>query len=271
MGKIWLFASGKGGVGKSTVTAALGTALSRKGFRVCILDGDIGLRDQDVLLGMQDRVIYDLLDVLNGTCTLEQALLRDEKNGKLCLLPAAQIARSRDLDRKAFRSLLTEIRDLADFILLDAPAGIEKGLRNLLTPSIDETVILCTPDDVCIRNAERVISLLDDQRLPRPRLIVNRLDPELIRHQEMYDAAVTAQTLDLALLGEIPEDRDLYRAQLAHCSPQDVDCPASAAIVRIGDRMTGADIPLPGIGTDRVPWYRRLFMPEYKEVRRLDH
>ena len=272
MSTTWIIASGKGGVGKSTITACLGAAIAWEGRKVCIIDADIGLRDQDVLLGVENRIVYDLLDVVNGVCDLEQALISPEGMNRLSLLPASQFARAKELEPKAFRKLLTRLRELYDVILIDCPAGIERGVRGLMNAEIDESVIICTPDDVCIRNAERMASLMEKKSLPRPQLIVNRLQPDLIRQGEMYTAATVAATLDLSLLGEIPEDQCIYRAALRRISPMDIDCEARRAFTRIAWRMLGTDVdaPLPRYGADKLPWYRRLFHPTLKEVKRID-
>ena len=272
MSTAWIVASGKGGVGKSTVTACLGTAMAREGHRVCIVDADIGLRDQDVLLGLENRIVFDLLDVAGGACTLEQALISPEGQPRLSLLPASQFARAKELEPKAFRKILTGLKELFDVVLIDCPAGIERGVRGLMNGQIEESVIICTPDDVCIRNAERMCSVMEKKGLPRPQVIVNRLSPELIRSGEMYTAATVAATLDLPLLGEIPEDQAVYRATLGHLSPMDLDCEARRALTRIAWRMLGADVdaPLPHYGAERLPWYRRIFHPNLKEVKRID-
>lgn len=272
MSTAWIIASGKGGVGKSTISACLGAAMARDGHRVCIIDADIGLRDQDVLLGLENRIVFDLLDVAGGSCTLEQALISPEGSSRLSLLPASQFARAKELEPKAFRKLLAQLKELFDVILIDCPAGIERGVRGLMNAEIEESVIICTPDDVCIRNAERMCSVMEKKGLPRPQLIVNHLSPELIRAGEMYTAATVAATLDLPLLGEIPEDSCVYRATLQRISPMDVDCEARRALTRIAWRMVGADVdaPLPRYGAEKLPWYRRILRPNLKEVKRID-
>lgn len=258
MSKVWLIASGKGGVGKSTLTAALGIALSQMERRVCILDADIGLRDQDALLGLADRVVYDLLDVTQHRCTLKQALLHPDDLSRLCLLPAAQFARCKELDAKGLRRIIQELRLTQDEVLIDCPAGIEKGLRAALNSRADESVLVCTPDDVCIRDVDRTAHLLMDKQMPKPFLVVNRLMPDLIRAGEMYTAKTVSETLDLPLLGELPEDSAVYRALLQHRTLMSVECEARNAVMRIARRMIDETVPLPAYGTDKLPWYRRL-------------
>ena len=268
MSTSWIIASGKGGVGKSTLCAGLGEAMAWEGRRVCIIDADIGLRDQDVLLGLQNRVMYDLLDVLGGVCTLEQALLSPGGNSRLSLLPASQFARVKELEPKAFRKMLAKLKEMFDVVLIDCPAGIERGVRGLMNAEVDRSIIICTPDDICIRNAERMASVMEKKALPRPQLIVNRLQPELIRSGEMYTAATVSATLDLPLLGEIPEDVSICRAMLKGVSIMDVDCEARRALIRICWRMleSGVDAPLPHYGTEKQPWYRRLLHKKTKPL-----
>ena len=270
MSKIWMIASGKGGVGKSTITANLGRALARQGRRVCVVDTDIGLRDQDALLGLENRIVFDLLDVTGQICVLSQALISPEGEPNLSLLPASQFARSKELERRSFRKVLSDLRRDFDVVLIDCPAGIERGLRGLMNREIDETLVICTPDDVCIRNVERVIPIMEKKELPRPQVIVNRLIPDLVRSGEMYSAQTVASTLDVPLLGEIPDDPCVYRATLQHLSVLDIDCEARHAFLRIAQRMSGADAPLPAYGSSRLPWYRRILQAGSKEVKRLD-
>lgn len=270
MSKAWLIASGKGGVGKSTVVSSVATGLIRDGMRVCIVDGDIGLRDQDAILGLQNNIVYDLIDVCNKECRLQQALINLPGQPQLTLLPAAQFARAKELDPKAFRRIINDLMDRFDHVLVDCPAGIERGLRGLLTAEYDETIVICTPDDVCIRNVERAVFTLEGKHAPRPSLIVNRLNPDLIEHGEMYSAQVVAQTLDLPLLGEIPEDGMVYRALLTHTPLMDVNCEAQQALTRIARRMNGHVVPLPNYGMAPLPWYKRIMRRRIKEVKRID-
>jgi len=259
MSVVTLFASGKGGVGKSTLAANLATALARGGRSVTLIDTDIGLRSLDAMLGMENRVVFDLVDVAKGKCLLSQALLVQPDLPALSLLPAAQFARCRDLDPKAFRRILSVLRKKKDFILIDCPAGMERGLRNTLNAGVDETVLITTPDDLCMRDAERVCALIDDKKLPRPRLIVNRLDRDLIHAGEMYTAKTVSEVLDLPLLGEIPEDRAFLLAQLRHALALDCRGEAREALIRVAGRMNGAPVPFPEYGRKKTPFLRRHF------------
>lgn len=270
MAQAWLIASGKGGVGKSTLTTALGMALARSGQRVCIVDGDIGLRDQDALLGLENNVVYDLVDVANNACRLPQALISPPGLDKLSLLPASQFARAKELSAKAFTKVLTALKEQFDHVLIDCPAGIERGLRGLMVGDVDRTVIVCTADDVCIRNAERAASVMEKKQLPRPEIIVNRLQADLIRAGEMYSAQTVAQTLDLSLLGEVPEEPMVTRAMLRHVPLMDVDCPARDALNRIARRMQGEEAPLPAYGSEKLSWFKRHFGHKLKEVKPID-
>ena len=140
----------------------------------------------------------------------------------------------------------------------------------LKVPKLADLMLICTPDDVCIRNAERTSGVMEEKGLPRPQLIVNRLDTELVRAGEMYSAATVAGVLDLPLLGEVLDDSYIYRATLMHLSPLDIDCEARSALTRIARRMMGVSEPLPGYGTKKLSWFRRLFQPTLKEVKRID-
>ncbi len=259
MSSVYLFASGKGGVGKSTVTANLATLLARAGYTVALIDADIGLRSQDAFLGMENRVVYDLVDVALGKCLLSQALLSDLNLPGLQLLPAAQFARARDLTPKQLKRILSVLKENHDFVLIDCPAGIERGLRTILNAGADETILLVTPDDLCMRDAERTCSLIDDKHLPRPRIIVNRLNNDLIHDGLMYSARVVSDTLDLPLLGEIPEDPAFTLAQLKHALVIDYRCEARLALLRIAGRMAGASVELPEYGREKTPFLRRHF------------
>ena len=273
MAKMISIVSGKGGVGKSTFTAALGAAMATGGCSVIIIDMDFGLRAQDILLSVENSIVFDLLDTVAGYCPPDQALIKIPDYPGLSLLPAAQFARAKSLDMAKFRGVLKTIRDTSDFILIDCPAGLEKGFRNVLAARCDETVLMVTPDDLCIRDAERTLQVMEAKKTRRPCLVVNRLDAALIQSGEMPSAQSVADLLDLTLLGEIPEDPSVYRAVLNHRTYLRYDCKARDAVFRIAARIRGRDIPLPSIGLrKRKPLLKRLFRrnKSIKEVASLD-
>ena len=161
MSKCFAVASGKGGVGKSVITANLAAALALNGTRVVIIDADIGLRSQDAMLSLEDRVVYDLIDVSRKECTPDQALLACESVPSLHLLPAAQFERAKSLEPKKLSGIIRSLRVAYDYIFIDCPAGIERGLRNVLNAGVDETILVVTPDDISIRSAERTAQIIE--------------------------------------------------------------------------------------------------------------
>ncbi len=270
MSEVWLIASGKGGVGKSTTAAALGMALARGGRTVCVVDADIGLRDQDAILGVENAVVYDLIDVARKGCALEQALVALPGEPRLQLLAASQFARARDLNAKAFGKIIDRLREKFAFTLIDCPAGIERGLRNLLTCGADGAILVTTPDAVCLRDAERTSQLLREKGMPEVRLLVNRVNPLLVERGETPSAAQAAARLELQLLGEIPEDLNVCRAALNRLSVLDVPCEAREAYLRTAARLRGEKAPFPGYGTKKRSLWRRLFGPALKEMKPID-
>ncbi len=244
MSQAWMIASGKGGVGKSMVTAALGIALAKRQLQCCCVDADIGLRNLDMLLGMQNKVVYDVLDVARKDCKLKYALIRHAQYEALSLLPAAQLGSVCDLTPNEFERIVRKLKKRVPYVLLDAPAGVERGVQNLL-PASDHTLLVTTPDDVAIRDAERVIALMDARKQSRPMLLVNRVIPELVARGEMYSPQVVANTLDVPLLGYVPEDREVIRATGRHESFMEINCPARAAMDRISRRFLGEYVPMP--------------------------
>ena len=264
-----LFASGKGGVGKSTLTANLAVLLARSGRSVVLIDADLGLRSQDLLLGLENSVVYDIMDVARGKCLLSQALLEVPDLPSLRLLPAGQFVRAKDLDPRKLKKILSLLKKENDFILIDCPAGLERGLRNVLNAgNALETLLVVTPDDLSIRDGERVAALLEEKDLPRPRLLVNRLQGDLIHSGVMYSARTVADLLDLPLLGEIPEDPACTLAQLRHRLTIDYDCESRQALARIAWRMTGAEEPLPEYGRRRTSFLRRHFARRIREIQK---
>ena len=267
MSKTYLFASGKGGAGKSTLSANLAVLLARSGKSVALVDTDLGLRSQDLMLGLESRIVYDLMDVARGKCDLADALLEAPGLPQLHLLPAAQFVRMKDLEPARLKKILLRLRSDHDLILIDCPAGLERGLRNVLNAGRGmETVLVLTPDDLSIRDGEQVCALVAQKKMIRPQLIVNRLQNDLIFAGEMVSARAIADLLDLSLLGEVPEDPAFCLAQLRHRLAVDYDCEARKALERIAARMLGEERPFPSYGKRKTSFLRRHFAPALREV-----
>ena len=256
MSQSWLILSGKGGVGKTMLTASLGIALARKGLKCCCVDADLGLRDLDLLLGMENSVVFDMLDVARKDCKLKYALLQHHQIEDLSLLPASQTGTSRDLDGETFQKIVTKLKKRAGYVLTDAPAGVERGVKNLL-PASDYSILVTTPDDVSIRNAERVLALLEEKRKPRPMLVVNRVSTDLVLKGDMYSPQTVANVLDVPLLGYVPEDAAVLAALNRHESFMNGQSPAQEAVERISRRFLGEYVPLPEIAKKRRWFFRK--------------
>lgn len=256
MSQSWLILSGKGGVGKTMLTASLGMALAKKGLTCCCVDADIGLRDLDLLLGMENSVVFDMLDVARKDCKLKYALLQHHQIEELSLLPASQNGTSKDLDADTFSKIVGKLKKRAGYVLTDAPAGVERGVKNLI-PASDYSILVTTPDDVSIRDAERVLALLEEKHRPRPMLVVNRVSPRLVQSGDMYSPQTVANTLDVPLLGYVPEDTAVLAALNRHESFMTRDCPAAQAVERISRRFLGEYVPLPELERKRRWFFRK--------------
>ena len=256
MSQSWMIASGKGGVGKSLVAASLGIALARRQLPTVIVDTDIGLRSQDLLLGLQNKVVYDVVDVAHKDCKLRYALISHNRYPGLSLLPASQLGTPADLSAERLAKIVLKLKKRFAYVLLDAPAGLEGGLRAGI-PAADHTLLVTTPDDVAIRDAERVVSLLESLQKPRPMLLVNRVDLALVRAGDMYAPQTVATTLDLPLLGYLPEDPRVQRELCRHESIMEEDGPTRQAMERVTRRFLGEFVPLPPMPRKRFFQRRR--------------
>ena len=244
MSQTWMIVSGKGGVGKSMLTSALGVALATREMSCCCVDMDIGLRTLDMLFGMHNKVVYDVLDVASKECKLKYALIQHTLHSNLSLLPAAQLGDVDAMDGDDMLRIVKKLKKRAGYVLLDAPAGLGRGVENLL-PSVDHTILVVTPDDVSIRDAERVIARLEEAGKGRPMLVVNHVIPEMVVSGEMYSPQTVAATLDVPLLGYVPDDRAVLAAINRHESFMEQECPARDAVNRIAHRFLGEYVPMP--------------------------
>jgi septum site-determining protein MinD len=199
--------SGKGGVGKTTTTANLGAALALRGKRVVLVDADIGLRNLDLVLGVEKRIVFDLVEVVEGRCQLRQALIKDKRLENLSMLPAAQTRDKTAISELQMADVVAQLGELSDYVLIDCPAGIEHGFRNAIAGA-SEAIIVTTPEVSSIRDADRVIGKLRDRGLP-VRLIVNRLRPEMVRSGDMLSVDDVTDILSAELVGIVPDDEEV--------------------------------------------------------------
>lgn len=251
MARIFSIMSGKGGVGKSTLASSLALYFARQGMNTVLIDGDIGLRCADLMLNVQDRIVYDLGDVKERLCPAQQALIHPSGQPHLSLLAAPQMLKPSDIKGKEIEKLVAALEAEQDIILLDAPAGIGRGLKNLLGTAATP-VIVATPDDVSLRDAEKLAVLLQEKGEMHPALVLNRVNKKWIRKGEMPTPQDIALSLDMPLVGVIPESDAIYRALLKHQTALECsDISVQQAIENTASRLLGADTPLPVYKTPR--------------------
>lgn len=205
MTRIIVTTSGKGGVGKTTVTANLGMALARLGRSVALVDADFGLRNLDLLLGLENRVVYTAIEVATGQCRLEQALVKDKREPKLVLLPAAQNRNKEAMSPEQMKQLIGELTKTYEYVIIDSPAGIEMGFKNAIAAA-EEALIVTTPEIAAVRDADRVVGLLEAQGVKQIQLIVNRLRPVMVQANDMMSVQDVQELLAIGLIGVVPED-----------------------------------------------------------------
>jgi len=236
--------SGKGGVGKTTTTANLGTALAMQGKKVAVVDSDIGLRNLDAVLGLENRIVYDLVDVVEGQCRLRQALIKDKRLPELYLLPAAQTRDKNAINSIQMEQLCQQLRQEFDFVLIDSPAGIEQGFRNAIVGA-DEIIIVANPEMASVRDADRIIGLVEAAGKPEPRLILNRLRPEMVKRGDMMDVADVLEVLGIDLVGIVPED-ELIIVSINKGEPivYEKRSRAGSAYINAAQRIIGKEVPL---------------------------
>jgi septum site-determining protein MinD len=235
--------SGKGGVGKTTATANISMALAMLGQRVVAIDTDIGLRNLDVVMGLENRIVYDLVDVVEGHCRLRQALIRDKRLSELYLLPAAQIHDKTAVSPEQMCEVADQLRPEFDFVLIDSPAGIEQGYRNAVAPS-DRVLIVTTPDVSAVRDADRIVGLVEADEKGPARLIINRMNPAMVRRDQMLSTADVVEILAIDLIGVVPEDPGVITST-NRGTPVAMDgrSLSGQAFRNIAARLMGQDVP----------------------------
>ena len=242
--RVIVITSGKGGVGKTTTTANIGAALADKGHKVLLIDTDIGLRNLDVVMGLENRIVYDLIDVIEGRCRVSQALIKDKRCPSLVLLPAAQIRDKNDVNTDQMKELIFSLKESFDYILIDCPAGIEQGFKNAIVAA-DEAIVVTTPEVSATRDADRIIGLLEATGIKDPKLIINRIRIDMVKDKNMLSVEDILDILAIKLLGVIPDDEAVVISTnkgepLVYKS----DSLAAKAFKNIASRVEGIDVPL---------------------------
>ncbi len=241
--KIATITSGKGGVGKTTATANLGVALAAGGQRVVCIDADIGLRNLDVVMGLENRIVYDLVDVIEGRCKLKQSLIKDKRLSDLYLIPAAQTRDKTAVSPQDMVRLTNDLRPDFDWVLIDLPAGIERGFRNAIAPA-DLILVVTNPEVSSVRDADRIIGLIEAEEKGPGKLIVNRIKPEMVKRGDMLDTPDILEVLAIELIGIIPEDESVIVASNQGMPVAlDPKSKAGRAFQHTARRMNGEDVP----------------------------
>jgi septum site-determining protein MinD len=254
MSECIVITSGKGGVGKTTTSANLGAALALMGKRVAVVDADIGLRNLDVVLGLENRIVYDLVQAIEGECRLKQALIRDKRVAGLHLLPAAQTRDKNAISPDDMRRLIAQLKEDHDYVLIDCPAGIEQGFKNSIAGA-DRAIIVSTPEVSAIRDADRIIGLVEAHDLPEPELIINRYRAGMVGRGDMMDRDDILEILAIPLIGIVPDHEEvIISANKGTPNVFDDESVVGAAYHRIAHRVTGEQIEIPSFTIDGTFW-----------------
>jgi septum site-determining protein MinD len=242
-GKVITITSGKGGVGKTTAVANLAVALASDGKKVVCIDGDIGLRNLDVVMGLENRIVYDIVDVIEGRCKTRQAMIRDKRLPELFLIPAAQTRDKNAVSPSDMIRLCDELRQDVDWILIDSPAGIERGFRNAIAPA-DRVLIITNPEMSAVRDADRVVGLLEAEEKGPPSLVVNRLNPSMVKRGDMLSVDDVYDLLRIDVIGIVPEDENVIVASNKGV-PLALEAKSRAGIAfrNIARRLNGEQVP----------------------------
>ncbi len=243
MGQVVVITSGKGGVGKTTTTANIGAGLAKLGKSVVVIDADIGLRNLDVVLGLENRIVYDIVDVVGGVCRMKQALIKDKRNEGLYLLPAAQTKDKDAVNPDQMKELTGKLKEEYDFVLVDCPAGIEQGFKNAIAGA-DRAVVVTTPEVSAVRDADRIIGLLEAAELNNPRLIVNRVRVEMVKRGEMMNIEDMKDILAIDLIGVVPDDEHVViSTNRGEPAVHNEESMSGQAFMNIARRINGDDVP----------------------------
>lgn len=251
MGEAIVITSGKGGVGKTTTTANIGTALALMEKKVCLIDTDIGLRNLDVIMGLENRIIYDIVDVIEERCKLKQALIKDKRFDDLALLPAAQTSDKSAVTTDGMRKIIKQLKQEYDFIVIDCPAGIEQGFQNAVSAA-DKAIVVTTPEKSSVRDADRIIGLLEKQEVESPKLVINRIRNHMMKNGDMLDIDAILQILSIDLIGIVLDDDAVIKASNSgEPIATQPNSKASIAYRNIARRILGETVPLQSLEDEK--------------------
>ncbi len=261
MGEVIVITSGKGGVGKTTSAANIGTALTMMGKKVALVDTDIGLRNLDVVMGLENRIVYDIVDVVEENCKLKQALIKDRRYDGLYLLPAAQTRDKNAVNEEQMKRICEDLKMEFDYIIIDCPAGIEQGFKNAIAGA-DRALVVTTPEVSAVRDADRIVGLLQSSSLPKPQLILNRIRTKMVRKGEMMDANDIVDLLSINLIGAIPDDENvIIQTNKGEPSVTNARSLSGKAYMETAKRVLGEDIPvtIPGKKETFIDIFLKIF------------
>jgi septum site-determining protein MinD len=246
--------SGKGGVGKTTAVANLATALAADGRKVVCIDGDIGLRNLDVIMGLENRIVYDIVDVIEGRCKLKQAMIRDKHYPNMYLIPAAQTRDKNAVSPSDMIRICNDLRADTDFVIIDSPAGIERGFRNAIAAA-DRVLVVTNPEVSAVRDADRVVGILEAEEKGNPSLILNRLNPTLVKNNDMLSAEDVLDLLGIHLIGVVPEDESvIIGSNRGAPVVTDPKSRAGQAFRNIAKRIQGQEVPFMDLEQQNSLW-----------------
>jgi septum site-determining protein MinD len=244
MGEVIVITSGKGGVGKTTTAANIGTGLVLQGKKVVIVDADIGLRNLDVVMGLENRIVYDIVDVVESVCRLKQALIKDKRYDGMFLLPAAQTKDKNAISPQQMQELCGQLNEMFDYVLVDCPAGIEQGFKNAIAGA-HKAIVVATPEISAVRDADRIIGLLEAAELRNPKLIINRIKIDMVRRGDMMNIEDIIDILAIDLLGVVPDDESIViSTNKGVPAVTDDKSLAGKAFQNITNRILGENVPL---------------------------
>lgn len=244
MSEVIVITSGKGGVGKTTSSANLGTGLAILGKKIVLIDADIGLRNLDVVLGLENRIVYDIVDVVDGNCRVKQALIRDKKNQSLSLLPAAQTKDKNSVTPEQMIKLCDTLKEDFDYVIIDCPAGIEQGFKNAIAAA-SKAIVITTPEVSAVRDADRIIGLLESNGIHNPLLVLNRVRVDMVKKGDMMSLEDVAEILAIDVLGVVPEDEHIViSSNKGEPAVLDDESKAGQAYRNISKRVLGEEVQL---------------------------